>query len=162
MQIRYLKILLVVFVALLGLFYAIQNVVNLDEAYGFVAYVVGMENNEAYPSAMGLAFHSPLLIWMTLAIIILGESATGLLAAKGAWDLWTSRKAPAAEFNASKTYAVLGCGAAVVVWFGLFIVVGGAIFQMWQHELGAASIEGAFQAAGASGIVLLFVNAADD
>ena len=147
---------------MLGLFYAIHNVVNLDEAYGFVQYVVGMENNEVYPSAMGPAFHSPFLIWMMLAIIILGESGAGLLAAKGAWDLWSTRKAPAAEFNAAKTYAVLGCGMAIVVWFGLFVVVGGAYFQMWQHELGAASLEGSFQAFGASGIVLLFVNAADD
>lgn len=51
---------------------------------------------------------------------------------------------------------------AIVVWFGLFMVLAGAYFQMWQTELGAASLAGAFQLVGASGIVLLFVNMADD
>ena len=49
----------------------------------------------------------------------------------------------------------------MVVWFGLFGVIGGAYFQMWQTEIGALSLEGAFQYAGMSGIVLLFVNMAD-
>ncbi len=162
MAIRTLKIVLVVFVALLGLLYAVQNLANLDVAYQFVASVVGEEDHVLYPSSVGFAVQSPALIWAILAIIITGELAVGLLSAKGAWDLWRERNADAAQFNAAKTYALLGAGMAMIVWFGLFIVLAGAYFQMWQTEIGQASLAGSFQNVGASGIVLLFVNIADD
>lgn len=161
MAIRYLKIVLVVFVALLCVMYAAQNVVNLDEAHTFVVSAVGMQDNVAYPSAFGPAIRNPVLTWAALAVIILAEFGAGLLAAKGACDLWVARNASAATFNAAKTYAVLGCGGALAVWFGLFTVVGGAYFQMWQTALGGASLAGAFQFVAQTGIVLLFVNMTD-
>lgn len=49
---------------------------------------------------------------------------------KGAWDLWQKGKGSADEFNTAKTFATLGTGMALVVWFGGFIVVGGALFAM--------------------------------
>ncbi|MEZ5915048.1 MAG: DUF2165 family protein [Parvularculaceae bacterium] len=33
---------------------------------------------------------------------------------------------PAAGFNASKSMAIWGCGMALIVWFGIFTVIGGA------------------------------------
>ena len=162
MAIRYLKIMLVIFVSLLCLMYAAQNVANLDAAYTFVASAAGMQDHAAYPSSFGPSVSSPALVWTALAVIIVGEFAAGLLAAKGAWDLWAARRAPAAGFNAAKTCALLGCGGGMVVWFGLFGAIGGAYFQMWQTPLGSASLEGAFQFAAQIGIVMLFVNMSDD
>jgi len=161
MAIRYLKIMLVIFVALLCVTYAAQNVANLDKAYTFVASAAGMQDHAAYPSSFGPAVRTAPLVWAALTVIILGEFAAGLLAAKGVWDLWAARRAPAAGFNAAKTYALLGCGGALLVWFGLFGAIGGAYFQMWQTPLGSASLEGAFQFAAQIGIVMLFVNMAD-
>ncbi len=160
-MVRYLKICLVVFVALLCLLYAAQNLANLRPAYNFVADVVAMGNHVVYPRSVGLSIESPLLIWIILGSIIVMEIAAGLLAAKGALDLWNSRRADAAEFNSSKTFALLGSGAAVVIWFGFIAAIGGAYFQMWQTEFGAAALQMAFQYAALNGIVLLFVNAAD-
>jgi len=54
-----------------------------------------------------------------------------------------------------------GAGAALIVWFGLITVVGGAFFQMWQTELGAASLEGAFQFLESAAFVALFINLPD-
>ena len=162
MEARYLKIIFVVFVAVLALLYATQNIVNLGVAYQVIASVVGMENHEYYSSSLGPAITSPILIWLTTGIIILLEYAAGLLAAKGAWDLWQARGASGPEFNAAKKYALLGCGTGVIVWFGLFGVIGGAYFQMWQTELGANSLEGAFQYFGACALVLLFLNMKDE
>jgi predicted small integral membrane protein len=93
-----------------------------------------------------------------LTIIILLEYSAGALAAKGAWDLCKSRKSSAGEFNAAKSYANLGGGIALLVWFGLFTAIGGSYFQMWQTELGGASLQGSFQFTASIGIVLLFVN----
>ena len=128
---RHLKIVLVSFVSLGALLWAIQNVVNLDAAYQSVAYVTSNVDHDAYPKSVGPAITSPILIWTALVIILIGEFGTGLLAAKGAYDMYSNRGKAAAKFNESKRFAILGCGAAVIVWFGIFTVIGGAFFQMW-------------------------------
>ena len=161
MAIRYVKILLIVFVALMCLLFAIQNLVNLNAAYMFVATAFGMEGHTAYPDSLGPGITSPALIWAALFVIIVLEFAAGLLAGKGAWDMWGARNASGAEFNSAKKFAVLGCGTALVIWFGLFTAIGGTYFQMWQSELGAAALQGAFQFSVSIGIVILFVHMDD-
>ena len=87
--------------------------------------------------------------------------ATGLLAAKGAFDMFANRRKTADEFNAAKRFAILGCGAAVIVWFGIFTVIGGAYFQMWQTEIGDASFTGALHYAIINAAILIFVEMQD-
>ncbi len=160
-MIRTLKTLLVAFVALLCLLYAAQNLVNLQAAYGFVAAVLSMSDHVAYPDHIGPAIESLALTWIVLFTIVALEILAGLLAARGALDMWKTRRGDAVRFNRSKQYALAGCGMGLVVWFGLFSVIGGAYFQMWQTELGGASLNGAFQFAVLIGIVMLFVNSPD-
>lgn len=160
-MIRYIKICLVLFVALFCLMYAGQNLVNLHAAFNFVADTVAMGNQVVYPQSFGPAIHSPALIWMLLGVIIALEIIAGLLAAKGAMDLWEARNADATAFNNAKTFAISGAGMAVVIWFGLFSTIGGAYFQMWQTESGSVALQGAFQYAVLNGIVLIFVNMTD-
>ena len=162
MEIRLLKIVFVVIVALLGLVYAGQNVVNLEAAYQSIAYVVSMTDHTVYPASLGPAFDSPVLVWTMLSVIVLAEFTVGFLAAIGARDLWAARKAPGDGFNAAKTYALLGCGMGVVVWFGFFIVLGGGYFQMWQTDLGRLSLDGALQFGAVSGIIFLIVSMSDE
>lgn len=161
MAIRYLKMVLLVLVALLALTYAGQNLANLDAAMQAVAYVMRMDDHAVYPDSFGMAIDNPALTAVALATIIVGELAAGVLAGKGAWDLWHARRAPAAEFQAAKTIGLLGCGLGIVVWMGLFWVVGGAYFQMWQTAAGSASLGGAFHYLSMCAFVLLFVNMAD-
>ncbi len=161
MNIRNLKIVLVAFVSLGAFLWAIQNIVNLESAYQSVAYVTSNVDHVAYPKSVGPAITSPLLIWSALVIILLGEFATGLLAAKGAYDMYSNRGKTATDFNSSKRFAVLGCGAAVVVWFGIFTVIGGAYFQMWQTEIGDASFTGALHYAIINAAILIFVEMRD-
>jgi len=161
MAIRYVKVALVAFISLMCLMYAAQNVVNLQAAHFFVSSATSMAGHEAYPASFGPALQSPGIAWLLLAVIVTLETAAGLLAARGAWDLWRARAGNAEAFNAAKGYAMLGGGLALVVWFGFFTAIGGAYFQMWQTELGRGALGGAFQYATQIGIVLLFVNATD-
>jgi predicted small integral membrane protein len=159
---RILKTVLVFFVALGAFLWAVQNLVNLDSAYGSVAYVLSNADHTAYPKSLGPAITSPALVWLALVVILVGEFMTALLAAKGAWDMFACRRASAGEFQAAKRFAVLGCGMAVVVWFGIFTVIGGAYFQMWQTEIGDASFTGALHYAIINAAILIFVDMADD
>ncbi len=162
MPVRILKLVLVGWISLLCLFYAAQNLANLDQAYASVAYVFSMQDHIAYPNAFGPAVTNPVLIWTALIVIIAMEFAAGLLAAKGVWDLWRARFADEVTFQVAKTYALVGTGLAVVVWLGLFSVVGGAYFQMWQTEMGSGSLAGSFWYLGKAAFVLIFVNMRDD
>ena len=158
MSIRILKIVLVVCVGLQALIYAIQNVVNLDAAFGAVAYVFSMADHAAYPDHIGSPVTWAPLVWLALCVIIFGETLVGVLCFKGAFEMWRARRDAMADFGRAKTSAVLGCGLALVVWIGLFMALGGAWFQMWQTEIGGGSLEGAFMYAMSSAAVLIFVN----
>lgn len=162
MPIRYLKIALVVFVGLLGLLYVAGNVANWSAGLGAVAYVVGMEGHAIYAAHIFPPITHPALVTIGYLLILLGELLVGLLCLKGAWDLWVARHAGAEVFNAAKTYAVLGTGMAMLVWFGGFIVIGSALFQMWQTQVGSNSFHDAFIFSTMAGLVLLFVSRPDD
>lgn len=157
MAIRILKIILVTFVGLQGWFYVAGNLANWSSGVGAVAYVLSMEGHEVYGTPIFPPITSPAIVTVAFLIIVFGEFLVGALSLKGAWDLWQARNAEAETFNSSKTFAVLGAGMALVVWFGGFVVVGGALFQMWQTQIGTGSFEGAFIYAVTSGIVLLFL-----
>ena len=162
MSIRILKIVLVACVGLQALFYAVQNMVNLEAVYAVVSTVLSMADHQYYPEHFGPPVTSAILVWLAIGIIILGELVAGVLCLKGSFDMFVHRRADPGRFGTSKKLAILGCGTAVFVWLGLFMAVGGAYFQMWQTELGISSLEGAFMYAMSSGIVLLFVNMSDD
>lgn len=142
-MLRYIKIALAAFAALFCVFYALQNIVNLGPAEWFVGAMSGMEGHEAYPNTFAFAVSSPLLVKLMLWIIILLELAAGVLAGKGAWDMFSARNAGSEQFNAAKSYALAGTGLAVVVWFGIFGAFGGAFFQMWQVEAGLNALRDA-------------------
>ena len=161
MAIRYLKMVLLLCVSFQVLLIGIQNFANLDQAYASVAYVTSNVDHVAYPNSAFPALTSPFLIWMALGAILIGEFGGGFLSLKGTWDLFNNRNAPADEFNAAKTFGILGCGVIMVTFFGLFLDVGGVIFQMWQTQMGNSSWSGSFIYMGSTAFVLLFLNMKD-
>jgi predicted small integral membrane protein len=160
-MIRYIKILMAASVALFCLFYALQNIWNLDAATWFVSYTTGMEGHDKYPNHFGPAVTSSALHTAMLWIIILLEITAGLLAAKGTFDLFMARNASADEFNAAKTYAIAGCGVGILVWFGLFSVIAGAYFQIWQTEAGAGALGNASFFSVQLGVIWLLISQKD-
>jgi predicted small integral membrane protein len=158
---RALKVVLVASSSVFCLFYAVQNLFNLGPAFGFVQLMVGMEGHEAYPGHFGPAIHSPLIIWLMLAIIIVLEFAAGALAGKGAINLWQARNGSSEDFNNAKTYALAGTALAVFIWFGIFSAIGGAYFQMWQTEAGNSVLDQSFRFSLQHGLVWLIVRAKD-
>ena len=135
-MIRLIKTGITVCISLFCLFYAVQNLMNLQAAHGFVGLMASMADHVAYPNHFGPAITSSALVWIMLFIIIAGELLAGLLAARGALSMWGARNADADTFNASKTLAYAACGVAILVWFGIFSAFGGAYFQMWQTAAG--------------------------
>ena len=158
---RYIKIALAAFASLFCLFYAIQNIANLGPAEWFVGTMSAMEGHEAYPNTFAFAVSSPVLVKAMLWIIILLELTAGILAGKGAIDMFAKRNGSSEEFNQAKSYALVGTGLAVIVWFGIFGAFGGAFFQMWQVEAGLNALRDASFFALQLGVVWLIIRADD-
>ena len=161
MSIRVLKIILIVFDGLQGWFYVAGNIANWNTGIEAVGYVTSMVEHNVYSNRIFPPITNPVLITLIFICIIFGEFLVGALSLIGAWDLWKVRHESAETFNSSKHYALLGSGMAMVVWFGGFVVIGGALFQMWQTTIGSNSFQDAFVFAASSGIVLLFVSSQD-
>lgn len=159
MTLRFAKIILAIFVGLLGIFYAIENIFNLDAAYNAVAYALSMDGHNIYPNSLAPVIAVPTLIWAVVVIIILGEALGGIIALKGAYELYQARHGD--QFNNAKKTLYLGAAVLLIVWFGFFTVIGGALFQMWQTEAGAMSLEGAFQFLGSVALITLFISLPD-
>ncbi len=158
---RLIKVALVVSASVLCLFYALQNVVNLNAGHAFIAYIVSMQDHIAYPNHFGPAVESSAVVWAMYVIIIVLEVTAGIILAKGAFDLWKARNSSADEFNVSKSWALAGTGLAAFIWFGIFSAIGGAYFQMWQTDAGSGALNNSAQFVLMNGVVWLIVRAED-
>jgi predicted small integral membrane protein len=156
-MLRVIKILLVFLIGLHALIYALQNLANLDEAHAALGYVLSNTGHEVYPNTLFFSVANTSVHWIALGLVIVGELAIGALGIKGAWDMWAVRNDTAERFHAAKAYGVLAAGVALLVWFGFFMTFGAAFFQMWQTQVGAGSMEGAFMFSMASAITMMFV-----
>jgi len=162
MYMRNIKIMFVVITSLMALIYVTQNVVNAEAAHQAIMYVMGGADHEVYPDSFGPKFTDLALGWIAVTVIFTLEYAAGFLLAKGAWDMWRARRKDLETFMASKKWAQIGCATGVLVWFGLFGVVGSAFFQMWQTAVGTGSMNGAFQLFVSCTLTLLVISQPDN
>lgn len=159
---RILKAILVLFIGLHALIYALQNIANLEPAHAALGYVLSGAGHEAYPDTLFFNVADPAIHWVALALVIAGELAIGYFGLKGAWDLFSARNGTAEQFHQAKSGGLWAAGLALLVWFGFFMTFGAAFFQMWQTQVGAGSMEGAFMYSMASAITMLFVYSTPD
>lgn len=161
-MLRVIKIMLVLLIGLHALIYALQNLANLDQAHAALGYVLSNTGHEVYPNTLFFSVASPSVHWLALGLVIVGEVAIGAFGIRGAWDMWAARNDTVERFHAAKKYGVVAAAVALLVWFGFFMTFGAAFFQMWQTQVGAGSMEGAFMYSMASAITMMFVYVTDD
>lgn len=148
---------LVAFLALHSLIYAVQNLFNLKQAYGYVEAVFGQAEAPFYPRSMMPPIRQPALLWAALAFIIAAEFAAGIALAAGAIQMFLASGGSPADFVAATEWALIGCGIALLIWFGLFLTIGAALFQMWQTQLGQGAMGDAFRNGMFAGLVMLIL-----
>ncbi|WP_169303005.1 DUF2165 family protein [Thalassotalea mangrovi] len=158
-HIRLLKIMFALICGFMALFYVLQNIANLDAAHQALIYVLSGADHQAYPNTLFFKTADPLFAWLAVGIIFTLEFATAILLLKGSWDMFVARGGN--TFNQAKKWAQIGAGLGVLVWFGLFGVIGSAFFQMWQTEIGTNSMNGAFQFFVSCAITLFWISQPD-
>jgi hypothetical protein len=90
-MIRMVKSLLVLTVGANALFCALQNIANLDEARGALAYVISGAGQETYKHTLFFYSSNPALAWLALAVVLAGEFSIAVFGVKGAWELFSAR-----------------------------------------------------------------------
>ncbi|MEZ5947607.1 MAG: DUF2165 family protein, partial [Hyphomonas sp.] len=139
-----LKIAFAICVGLMAVLYAINNILNLEQALGYVAFSFGQSGHESYPAGIVPPITAAPLHWLGLIVIVATELCAGALALWGSFDMLRTRDDLAA-FTRSKGKALVGAGLGVVVWFGYFHVIASAGMQLWQTEAAGPVLGGAFQ-----------------
>lgn len=157
---RHLKIMCTAMLGVMALLYLLHNLVNLAQAHGAFLYVLGLKDHSAYPVNL-LPALGPGGAWLVAAVTFVLEGFAAIALLWGAWAMLRSRNAEPAMFDRASDAAKLGAGAALLVWFGMFAVFGGAGYQMWQTELGSGSLGDAFTFWSFAFLLLLYLNQPD-
>jgi predicted small integral membrane protein len=151
---RLAKIVLVLAVAFYGAM-GIFNFMGWERGLEAVTTITSMSEQ---PATMPWATDSAFVAFLGLVFIGGSKIVGGGLCAVGAWKMWSARYASAAEFNASKAYAVLGCAVLLVLFFGGFMYLAANFFGGFRTEFGRASAAWAFELGASVGLILLFLN----
>lgn len=161
-MLRMTKILLVVCVASWGLLGASGNVTDWDGTLGAVRAAASMATIEGGTESWR-ATSNTIVIWMGALMITLSKLAAAILCSIGAVKMWRARTGDAAAFDAAKKAALAGCGIAMVMLFGGFIVIGETWFEMWRSDvLRDLSLQSAFRYGGMITLIALFVGTPED
>ena len=160
-MIRIVKTGLIITVVLWGFFGALGNVLHWNETLGSVAAVTSMVTFEGGAESWQ-ATSNLLIVWLGALFIMLSKLSAGILCMVGASRMWRSRNGSVTDFSAAKGIALLGCGIAVVMLFGGFIVVAESWFELWRSQTMGAVLSAAVRYGSMIALIAIFVGAPDN
>ncbi len=159
---RHLKILFAAIVAYWGLVGVIGNLASLGVAYDYVEMVTSMSGvfEEGRPAPPWRTSH-PIVVSAGVALIVLGKLGALVFCSVGVVRMIRARHADDRAFAAAKSWAVVGCGLAVAMLFGGFVVVGETMYLMWVNPDGEHAAAGAWRYGGFIALIMLFIAQAE-
>ena len=156
------KILLVVAVVFWGFVGAFFNVLHWDGTIGAVGAATSMVTWEGGAESWQ-ATSSVVVIWAGALFITISKVTASLLCAVGAGKMWTARRSSTANFASAKKIALSGCGLAMLMLFGGFIVIGESWFELWRSDaMRGPVLESAFRYGAMITLIALFVGQDND
>ena len=161
-MVRIVKTGLISTVALWGFLGALGNILDWNQALGAVAAVTSMATFEGGTESWQ-ATRNPVIVWLGALFIMLSKLTAGGMCALGAARMWQSRGGDVADFNAAKAIALAGCGIAVIMLFGGFLVIAESWFELWRsQDTMRLALSDAFRYAGMIVLIAIFVAMTDD
>ena len=131
---RQIKIL---FGATIGLYMSIvcfNNISDDDSNFQFVRMVSRMEDVFSKEKTGWRSIRNETLHHIIYLLIIAWELTVTILIITGIFKMIQKLKASTVEFNQSKKLLITGLSLGVILWFGVFITIGGEWFLMWQSK----------------------------
>jgi predicted small integral membrane protein len=131
---RYAKIVMSISLGAFLLLVSFDNVTDYGSNFTFVRHVMSMDT--AFPGSVLTyrAVTTPALWHLAYAIIIVSQAVAGILYLWGGVRLFRVRHAPGRVFNQAKSAVIAASLLGFVVFFFMFMVIGGEWFSMWQSK----------------------------
>lgn len=132
-----MRLFKILFGAIIGLYMVMicfNNITDYDSNFQFVRMVSGMSDVFSNEKTGWRSVNSEVLLHMIYLFIILWELAIAMLSISGTIKMARNLKSGPAEFNQSKKLLATGLSLGVILWFGMFITIGGEWFLMWQSK----------------------------
>lgn len=160
MSIKLLRLVQIAVATLAGtylLLVGLNNVFDYDVNFEFAKQVMSMK--DVFPSNDLDEWRNISLLWLVhifyIGIIVL-EISGGLFTLYGVKNLIKHRKDEIITFSQQKKWTILGVLIGLILWAGVFLIIAGEWFQMWQSETWNAQST-AFNLAILYGIFLLIL-----
>ncbi|MEO9210770.1 MAG: DUF2165 domain-containing protein [Ginsengibacter sp.] len=122
-------------IGLMALLVLFGNVSDYWTNYQFVKHVMKMDTIFPESAIQYRNIHTPIIFHGAYWLIILLEAIMVFCCLKGSWLLFKNIKSSSDVFHSTKNWAVAGIIIGICIWFGLFQVIGGEWFAMWQSEV---------------------------
>jgi predicted small integral membrane protein len=131
---RYAKSVMSFTLAAFFLLVTFDNLTDYGSNFAFVRHVMSMDTTFPGNALMYRAVTTPALWHLAYAVIIASQAAAGLLYLIGGIRLYRARHAPCAVFNQAKSFTIAASLLGFVIFFFMFMVIGGEWFSMWQSK----------------------------
>lgn len=126
---RYAKIVMSLALAAFCLLVAFDNLTDYGTNYLFVQHVMSMDTTFPGNALMYRSVTNPVLWHLAYS-----QGVAGVLFLIGAVRLFQARLAPRAVFSQAKSCVIAASLLGFVIFFFMFMVIGGEWFSMWQSK----------------------------
>ncbi|MFN4145111.1 MAG: DUF2165 family protein [Runella sp.] len=131
---RLLKIALTASIAVYLFLVIFNNLFDYSSNYQYISHIASMSEVPASNAHSWRSIQSPVVHHFLYIVIILWEITVFGLVVFGAYQMLKQYRALAAAFQNAKKYALLGLGLGTMLWFLVFVAIGGEWFLMWQSK----------------------------
>jgi len=156
MTLRIAKVSLVFAVAIFYSLVVLNNTTDYDSNFQFVRHVLMMDSTFPGNRGMWRAINSPVWHSVFYLTIIAWETVTMILCWWGGFLMARALHQSATVFNQAKRVAISALTIGLLMWFVVFLSIGGEWFLMWQSKAWNGQ-DAAFRMFTVIGIVLLLV-----
>ena len=156
MTLRIAKVSLVFAVAIFYSLVVLNNTTDYDSNFQFVRHVLMMDSTFPGNRGMWRAINSPVWHSIFYLTIIAWETVTMILCWWGGFLMARALHQSATVFNQAKRVAISALTIGLLMWFVVFLSIGGEWFLMWQSKAWNGQ-DAAFRMFTVIGIVLLLV-----
>jgi predicted small integral membrane protein len=156
MTVRIAKLALVFALAIFYSLVVLNNTTDYDSNYQFVRHVLMMDSTFPGNRGMWRALNSP--VWHTVLYlsIISWETVSTILCWWGGVMMLRALRQTPAGFRQAKRIAISALTFSLLMWFVVFLSVGGEWFLMWQSKMWNGQ-DAALRMFTVIGIILLFL-----
>ncbi|MEO6328249.1 MAG: DUF2165 domain-containing protein [Ginsengibacter sp.] len=134
MNSRLIKILFSCAVGLYIFAVCFNNIFDYSSNFPFVVMVAKMEDTFSKEKNGWRSINNNFLHHVLFTVIVIWELSIAFFAWLGAYRMIIKFRANAAVFKQAKKYTSLGLALGVLLWFIVFIIIGGEWFLMWQSK----------------------------